>query len=229
MNECAVPVFRHRQAEQAIARGQHQAAEQHRSPDVVAVAAAAGHGLAVESEAVECFACAVDARARRWPRPAPRRTRPPSRPCPNPARCPCRSSTSKPWRNPARGAATTARAPAVLPLASSGRSVTRAMDRSDAHGGLVDATHDGAIAGTGHAVAQDVEADRDVADAGVSHGLCAQRALGSGHGIDQLRSITAPPALRQCAGDRRKRPPPSLPARRQDPAPASGCRDNGAW
>jgi hypothetical protein len=54
-----------------------------------------------------------------------------------------------------------------------------AADRRDAHHRFVDATHLGAIAGAGHAVAEQVETHADVADAGGCEGAGDLRKFGA--------------------------------------------------
>ena len=147
--------------------GQHQAAEQHRA-DVVAVPAAAGDRFAGQRERIQRFARPAARRAARWRPPAPPRRRPPNRPCPEPSAMPLSSSSLEAeCGRPSASRSAISAAPAVLRSASqrqvdrrcrgsqrcapSAPSMRRTVARSP---------------GAGEAVAEDVEADADVADAG---------------------------------------------------------------
>jgi hypothetical protein len=95
---------------------------------------------------------------------------------PEPSAMPLSSSISKPYGRASASRSESSARPAVLRSASSGSAMTRVPRIADAHGGFVDAAHRGGIARAFQAVAEQVEADRDVADRSGREGACLLQA-----------------------------------------------------
>ncbi len=151
--------------ERSVGR-QHETAEQHRA-DVVAVTAAARDRFAGQRERIERARRAAAGRAVHWPRRAQRRPTRPSRPCRSRTECPCRV------RSRSRTAALSAiaqrdqRGACRVALGFERQSALRSREsrRCARRVSAMRRTRD-AVAGPVDRVAEDVEADTDVADRG---------------------------------------------------------------
>jgi hypothetical protein len=156
-----MPRGRDRDLRQAVGRRQHQPAKQHRA-DVVAVPSAAGDRFA--GQACGYSACASSGASSSAFAATSAATQDAAEPpSPEPSGMPLSSSISKPNGN-ASASRRDERATGGVAFGLQRQVGDGAADRLDAHDRLIDATHRGDVADAGDAVAEDVEADADVAD-----------------------------------------------------------------
>jgi len=199
MHQQAVPVRRHRHRHQPLQGGQHQSAEEHR-PEVVAMAAAAGHGLAVERMQVQLVPAqrCIQQRIGRDQRGHARGRRAAHAGTERDALVdldlePERQRQCLPQRDQRRAGGVDRRV--------SGQVHGGTADRRDADFRGVDAAHRHRVADTGHGIAEQVEPDRHVRHRGRGEGARLVPAGGGLHCLPAHSRVPSPAATRSTSAN----------------------------